>query len=92
MVRSAAPGESVERFTLTPGELSDLDAAFARAAFDEVDSPGLGAGCADCFTYELTRGDHTIVADDTNLPEELRPVATELDELIGDHTARAADG
>ena len=66
-------------FTVPAAELAKLQDALA--GFGDIDGAGTQTGCADCYLYSLTVGDHTIEADDTNFPESLTEAREILEEL-----------
>jgi len=82
-LRSMVGGETgVERFEVSGPELEQLNERFDAAGFVQIESPADAPNCPDCFTYEITRGEHTVRGNDASLPEELRPVRDSLVEIV----------
>jgi len=55
-----------------------------RTALDSL--PKLApSGCADCFEYTIDYAGVRYAADESNLPDRLRPVITSLNDLIAAH-------
>ena len=82
-VRRRVGGETdVERFELSRSQLDELSEMFDSAGFDETENPPEAPNCPDCFIYEITRGDHTVTANDADLPRRLEPVRDSLVEIV----------
>ena len=73
-------------FTLTENELETLSLLFEESGFMNLalqyQAP---PGSADLFIYQIRWQDKTVLAEDTVVPDSLRPLIDELTRLVADH-------
>jgi hypothetical protein len=70
-------------FDLTPEQWAQLQNAFRDAGFASIPENSMSKPLApDEMSYSLTFQDHTVKTSDTALPEKLRPLITQLTQLL----------
>lgn len=87
LTSGVGPGAAVRspaKFELTDAQFAGLRKALEAAKLDSL--PKLApSGCADCFEYTIDYAGVHYAADESNLPNRLRPVITTLNDLIAAH-------
>lgn len=78
--------QSSGTFALDSGSLKEIKDLLDQAQFTTLNAsyPAPSSG-ADYFSYEITYNGHTVITEDTGVPDRLVPVISELNDVISEH-------
>jgi hypothetical protein len=78
--------QSSGTFVLDSGSLKEIKDLLDQVQFTTLNAsyPAPSTG-ADYFSYEITYNGHTVITEDTGVPDRLVPVIRELNEIVSAH-------
>ena len=85
LLTSTAGEPQTSHFRLSENAVDALRAAFRKAGWREIRSPGSSAGCADCFLYRIAYQGRVVRFDSVTFPKPLTPVVRRLDAIVEHH-------
>ena len=85
LVTTTAGKPHTTRFRLSKKSVDALRAAFRKAGWPRIHSPGSSAGCADCFIYRIAYRERVVRFDSVTFPKALQPVVRRLDAIVEHH-------